>query len=90
MVPLSLGGADFDCMIPDTLEFRSGDTLTQVAVTIVDDNTVEMDEEFSVQISSTNSRVTVQQSTASVVITDDDGNSEREREGGEKDNTKMI
>ena len=75
MLHLSLGGADFDCLIPSTLEFRSGgDTSTQVTVTIVDDNTVEMDEEFSVQISSTNPRVTVQQGTADVTITDDDGN----------------
>ena len=60
-----------------TLEFRSGgDTSTQVTVTIVDDNAVEMDEEFSVQISSTNPRVIVQQGTADVTITDDDGNGE--------------
>jgi hypothetical protein len=73
---LHVGGTDFNFLIPDTLEFRSddGDISTQVAVTIVDDNTVEMDEEFSVQISSTDSRVVVQQSTASVTVTDDDGN----------------
>ena len=65
---------DFNYLIPSTLEFRSGDTSTQVTVTIVDDNTVEMDEEFSVQISSINPRVTVQQGTADVTITDDDGN----------------
>ena len=75
MLLFSLGGADFNYLIPSTLEFRSGgDTSTQVTVTIVDDNTVEMDEEFSVQISSTNPRVTVQQGTADVTITDDDGN----------------
>lgn len=44
-----------------------------MTVTIVDDNTVEMNEEFSVQISSINSRVTVQPSMATVTITDDDG-----------------
>ena len=45
-----------------------------MTVTIVDDNTVEMNEEFSVQLSSTlNSRVTVQPSMATVTITDDDG-----------------
>ena len=67
---------DFNYLIPSTLEFRSGgDTSTQVTVTIVDDNTVEMDEEFFVQISSTiNPRVTVQQGTADVTIIDDDGN----------------
>ena len=48
-----------------------------MTVTIVDDNTVEMDEEFSVQISSMNPRVVVQQSMANVAITDDDGKSER-------------
>ena len=71
----SQGGADFNYLIPSTLEFHSGgDTSTQVTVAIVDDNTVEMDEEFSVQISSINSRVTVQRGTADVTITDDDGN----------------
>ena len=40
----------------------------------MDDDIVEMDEEFSVQISSTNPQVTVQQGTATVTITDDDGN----------------
>ena len=74
---LSLGGEDFDCLILSSLEFRSGGaTSTQVTVAIVDDNTVEMDEEFSVQISSTNPRVTVQQGTADVTIIDDDGNGE--------------
>lgn len=70
-----IGGVDFSRQIPSTLEFRSGGgTSTQVTVTIVDDNTVEMNEEFSVQISSTlNSRVTVQPSMATVTITDDDG-----------------
>ena len=66
---------DFNYLIPSTLEFRSGGaTSTQVTVAIVDDDTVEMDEEFSVQISSINPRVTVQQGTADVTITDDDGN----------------
>ena len=74
----SLGGADFNYLIPSTLEFRSGGgTSTQVTVTIVDDNTVEMDEEFPVQISSMNPRVIVQESTANVTITDDDGESEK-------------
>ena len=72
-----LGGADFNYLIPSTLEFRSdGDTSSQVTVTIVDDNTVEMDEEFSVQISSMNPRVVVQESMANVTIIDDDGNRE--------------
>ena len=66
---------DFNYLIPSTLEFRSGGgTSTQVIVTIVDDDIVEMDEEFSVQVSSTNNRITVQQGTATVTITDDDGN----------------
>ena len=52
----------------------------QVAVTIVDDNTVEMNEEFSVQMTSMNPRVVVQQGTATVTITDDDGKKDRERE----------
>ena len=48
-----------------------------MTVTIVDDNTVEMNEEFSVQISSMNPRIIVQESMANVTITDDDGESER-------------
>ena len=74
----SLGGVDFNYLIPSNLEFRSGgDTSSQVTVTIVNDNTVEMDEEFSVQISSMNPRVIVQESTANVTIIDDDGKRER-------------
>ena len=54
--------------------FRSGgDTSAQLTVTIVDDNVVEMDEEFSVQLSSTTPQVTVQEGVADVTITDDDG-----------------
>ena len=72
----NIGGADFNYLIPSTLEFRAGgDTSAQVTVTIVDDNIVEsLQEEFSVQLSSTNPRVIVQQSMANVIITDDDGN----------------
>ena len=42
---------------------------------IVDDNVVEnLQERFSVQLSSANPRVIVQQSVANITITDDDGN----------------
>ena len=70
----SLGGA----LIPSTLKFRSGGaTSTQVIVTIVDDSTVEsLQEQFSVQISSTNPRVIVQQDMADITVIDDDGKQE--------------
>ena len=64
---------DFGIPVPSQLVFNVGVTSVCTSITTDDDTTHEENESFSVALSSTTNNVNVGISTATVLITDNDG-----------------
>ena len=59
----------------EELTFAPGETLKTVEVTIINDNVYEVLEEFTAELTTTDSGVDIFQPDATARISDDDGNS---------------
>ena len=60
-------------MTTQSVTFESGQSLASVQVMVNDDAVYEGTEEFSVQLTSSDSAVNIIQSSATAKVTDDDG-----------------
>ena len=67
------GGSDY-IETTQELTFAPGETLQSVAVTIIDDNVYEVLEEFTAELTTTDSGVDIFQPDATARINDDDSN----------------
>ncbi len=66
------GEKDYTAVSRTAVTFDPGETEKQLSVTILDDNTAEMDETFRVVITKSNDNITLLRSTAYATIEDDD------------------
>lgn len=79
VVTNSASGADYNVISPNdltALTFSPGNTVQNIAISLVQDTLIEGDEVFSVILSTTNSNVQISDGVTTVTILDDDGESE--------------
>ena len=64
---------DYGPMIPPYLMFRGNMTTSELRIPLVNDDTAELDEQFTVNLVEITPNVVVSMSNATVTIIDDDG-----------------
>ena len=65
--------SDYDSLVNTPSTFQPGDTRVCVSVTINDDTMLEETESFTVTLTTQDSRVNLQRTTATITILDTDG-----------------